>query len=344
MNWFQGPNAAFEPPSDFSGGGGGSSTKKKMFIVGGIGCGVVLLLIGILFAAGAFQAVSCCNQAQEFAQNSQKAQGVAVDFGLALSDKDFERALAMTSENYRSKNSLQTFTAGFDPFAAYLQGTPRVFNFRAGTSDEVADSFEDLNKGWTVVLQYATANSDQQLLVEVDVIPTETGELVIDNVGAEVRARSLASEPPAREVIEVHDDLAAGRYEMAHGRMAQPFKQETNIEAFKAFINDSNGVMTSSDVTIEEVDYSSQDKATVMATVRGADGNAAVVQYELVSPVPGMSMWKIMAISTPVRTDDVESVTGEPVMKGIDAGGADADVIAPELEEPAEGGDAPSNQ
>lgn len=329
MGWnLNRPKAAFEPPSDFVGGsGGGSSGTKKVLMVGGIGCGVLLLIIGVLFAAGAFKAVSCCNQVSDFAQKSAGAQEYALEFGRALHEKDFESAYKMTSDSYRSANSLEMFTAAFDPYAAHLQGAPRVFNTRAGGVDGPAESVDDLTKGWVIALQFARPEGSEQLLVELDVAPQGEAQFTIQGVRAESRARSLSSEPPAKEVLEVHDDLAAGRYEMAYGRMAPPFKQETDMAAFKGFLDDSNGVMISNDVEITSVEYGSPQAATVMATVTAKDGRRAIVQYELSTPIPNMPVWKVMAIS-PVVTSDPPDAPAEPEVE-IDAGTTDADLVAP---------------
>lgn len=342
--WKMGPRAAFEPPSDFSSGdGGGSSTTKKLLLIGGAGCGIILLIVGILFAAGAFQAVSCCNQVGDAVKKTGEAQKYGSEFALALAGRDFDQAYAMTSDDFRRDTSKEQFVSAFEPYDSYLDATPRTFNVQAGTSGQPAESMDDLGKSWTVILQFAKSNASKQLLLEVDVLATEDAGFVIDGVRAEERARAISSEPPAREVLEMHDDLAAGRYEMAYGRMAQPFKQETDVDAFKAFIKDSGGVMISNDVIIQEVDYVSDQQATVMATVTSEDGNKAVVQYELSNPIPSSQMWQIMAISTPVQADP-DSTTGEPVMKGIDAGGADADVIAPEGDSNTEEGEGSSDQ
>jgi hypothetical protein len=297
-------------------------------MIGGIGCGVVLLVIGVLFAAGAFKAVSCCNQVGEFAQNSAKAQEFALKFGEALHQKDFAAAHAMTSESYRSANNLAAFEQSFEPYAAQLTAPPRVFNLRAGnTGGGEPQSLDDLGKGWSIMLQFATPQGSEQLLVEIDVSPKGEGEFTIDGVRAETRARSLEAEPPAQEVLAVHRDLAAGRYEMAYGRMAQPFRQQTTMDAFKGFLKDTDGIMTSRDVVVNSVEYGSTQNATVMATVTADDGSRAIVQYELMTPIPNMPQWQIVAIS-PTVTSDPPDQPDEPSVE-IDAGDSDADVVAP---------------
>lgn len=339
--------AAFQPPSDMVGNGSGGSGKKKIWVGLGIGCGVLLLLIGIAFAAGAFKAVSCCNTLKDAAEQSQGAQQFGERFSRAISDGELQKAYSMTSSEFQSKLDSEAFESAVNAHRDKLSsGSPRLFNLQVDQKDPNQPSFDDLTSGiWQMSYQFAGPSDDRMLLLNFTVRRIGEGEeakFVAENVKFDERARNLANEPPAREVLEVHDLIQRGQYERAYGRLGMQFKQESDRDTFNQFIDDTGEVLTSSELQIREVAYNdSNSQATVMAHARSSSGKNAIIQYELVplqKEMPGFA-WRIVTIS-PMIAEVAEDGPDEPVppMPDEDAEaqthGAtdDAPVKAPEVE------------
>ncbi len=312
--------AAFQPPSDMTGDGAGGSGKKKIWVGLGIGCGVILLIIGILFAAGAFKAVSCCNTFKEAAVQSEGAQKFGMTFATAVGEGQLKKAYEMTSSDFQSKLDFGAFESAVEAHREKLgAGPPRLFNLQVEQKDPDNPSFDDLTSGvWQMSYQFAGPSDENMLLLMFTVRRVGEGEevsFVAENVKFDERARNLATEPPAREVLRVHDLVQQGNYERAYGRFGDQFKAESDLETFRQFLDDSGEILTSSELEIREVVYNEANtQATVMAHAKSSSGTDAIVQYELVplqSDMPGFG-WRVVAIS-PMIAEVQKDGPDEPV-------------------------------
>lgn len=286
--------AAFEPPSDYvppSKGGG----KNTLWMVLGGGCLVLLLVIGGLFAAGAFKAVSCCNQLQNVASRTMAAQQFATGWGSQLGAGDYQAAYQALTEGEKGRTDMAKFSALFAEHATGMQAAPpQLFNTTAVNHEAITDV-----SAWRISLQYSTPSAKEMVVVSFDTVLTgeEPVTFGVENIDVDKRPRVLGGEPPAREVLEFHDELQAGRYEMAYGRLPDAFKDATSLDTFRAFLDAEGSILVGTKLEIQEVAYPDPTRATVMAIATG-EGRKGVVQYELQgSPMAGMQMWQIMTIS-----------------------------------------------
>ncbi len=310
---------AFEPPSDYvpSAKGGG---KSKIWMILGGGCLVLLLLIGGLFAAGAFKAVSCCNQLQDVAARTMAAQQFALGWGTQVGAGDLDAAYQALTEAERQKTDINAFKALFAEDSKDLAASlPQLFNTNAVHHEAITDV-----KAWRISLQYATPSAHEMLVLSFDVtlVDPEANTFGIEGIDLDKRARVMGSEAPAREVLQFHEELQAGRYEMAYGRLPQQFKDSTSLETFRAFLDNEGSVLIGSTLEIGEISYPEPNRATVMAIATRVD-KKAVVQYELQSPtMPGIQMWQIMAISPTLQTNPTPELEDEGASDGGESDGA----------------------
>ena len=317
---------AFEPPSDYvppSSGGG----KSKIWMILGGGCLVVLLIIGIFFAAGAFKAVSCCNQLQDVAERSMAAQTFAIGWGTQVGAGDLDAAYQALSPTAKGNMSLEDFKALVAENAADMKDVnPQMFNTNAVNQESISDI-----KAWRMTLQFARPTGKQMTLLEFDVVVADPDAKIfnVENINFVTRERVMSAEPPASEVMQFHQELQSGRYEMAYGRMPKEFKDATSMDAFKAFLDAEGSILTGSDLEVTEVSYPAQNRATVMAIARKGE-QKAVVQYELQTPpLAGIKLWQIVAISPTLQTN----VDNVPEPEGA-SDGEDVDAATPSEETP----------
>ena len=294
--------AAFQPPSDMTGGGAGGG-RKKLWIGLGIGCGVVLLVIGILFAAGAFQAVTCCSEVKNLAESSVVVRDFGQSFADAVHAGNVDAAYEKTSPEFQAGMTPEQFAQAVEAHREAMQANaPRLFDMQLQSKN--SQSIKDISKGkWRLSYQFAKPSDEKMLLLSFLVVAVGEGadqKFVIDDVRFDESLRDLEREPPAQEVLEIHEMLQRGNSQMAYVRLAPGFQEETDHEAFQQFLRDTGDVLTHSKLEIREVAYNdSNTQATVMAHARTLGGKDAIVQFELVplqSEMPGFG-WRVVSIA-----------------------------------------------
>lgn len=345
MNFIPRTRAAFQPPSDMGSSGGSGGNKRKLWLGLGIGCGVILILTGILFAAGAFKAVSCCNTVKDVAEGSVAAQEFGQRFANAAATGDTAAAYAMTSDAFQQSTSEEAFKQVVSEHRARMEtNTPRLFDMQMKAQDGA--SLESLKQsGWRLSYQFA-GPTDQEMLLLIFSVERDPGgaegeaSFVISDVMFDERPRDLAREAPATEVLEFHETLQRGNYEQAYARLAPAFQEETGFEAFRKFLDDAGEALTKSSLTIRQVDYSDDNlQSTIVAHAATASGADALVQYELVPFQPNLPNvgWRIVAIA-PLVAEAPASPEPEASDAGADRASGDAgsvgpdDVVAPSVE------------
>ena len=319
MNGF----SAFQPPSDMTNGGGSGGGRKKVWIGLGIGCGLVLLVIGILFAAGAFKAVTCCSEVKDLAQNSVVVRDAGQAFADDVHAGNIDAAYARTSADFQSKMTRDQFKQAVEAHRAPMNASsPRLFDMQLKT--ENPEKIEGLSKGtWKLTYQFAGPKDEKMLLLTFAVKSVGEGadlKYVIEDVAFDERLRDLESEPPAAEVLEFHKLLQKKNAAMAYARLAPGFQQQTDYEAFQRFLEDTGDILTNSRIEVREVAYNETNtQATVMAHAKTVSGKDAIIQYELVPLQPEMPGfgWRIVSIAPLVaETAPVEP----PAVEAADVG------------------------
>ena len=212
---------AFEPPSDYVGSDGGSGGgKKKLWIFLGGGCLLVILAFALLFGAGAFKMVSCCNQFQDVAKRTVAAQNYGYEFASLVGERKVDEAYSRLSDQAQGVLSAEDFARQVEEYGPMLDAStaPRRRNMQARqTGTEVSDV-----KAWNQSYQFSGPKSTEMLVLSFEVQQQGEGETAafeIAEVDFDVRPRNLAAEPPAAEVTEFHDELQQA------GRLAGPMRQ-----------------------------------------------------------------------------------------------------------------------
>lgn len=306
------PHVAFQPPSDMVGSGSGSSTTKKLFIGLGLGCGVVLIVIGILFAAGAFKAVTCCNEVKNIADTSVGAEQFAGEFAREIHQGEVEAAYARTSPQFQSDMPRESFDAAVEAHRDRLASNqPRMFNMQLEQHGDQKPSLEGMARGtWAMSYQFAGPQDETMLLLNFRVARSGSE----DDAGFEVREvrfderpRNLQHEPPAVEVLRVHEMIQSGQYELAYARLGDDFRSTADVEAWRAFLKEAGVVLTSSTLEVRQVSYNDANtQATVMAHAKVVGGNDAIIQFELQAATPELPGfgWRIVTIAPLLAESD----------------------------------------
>ncbi len=338
MNPFnQAPRVAFQPPSDMV-NGGGSSTTKKVFVGLGIGCGLVLILLGLMLSAGAFKAVTCCNDVKKIADSSVGAQQFAGEFATELAEGKHDEAYARTSSAFQSAMSKDAFTGAVEAHREQMKASkPRLQGMDLQQSGGDKPSMEQLAKGsWLMSFQFAGPQDSTMLLLNFRVASAPEGAeraFEIDDVTFDERPRNLSYEPPAEEVLKVHDLIQRSQYEAAYNRLGDQFRSTADNAAWRAFLKDAGEVLTASDLQIREVAYNDANtQATVMAHAKSTSGKDAIVQFELQSQMPGLG-WRIVTIA-PLIAESNNAPIDPSAPSGETHAGATTGTAAPEAVAP----------
>lgn len=308
---------AFEPPSDYvpSDGGSGSSGRKKLWMILGGGCLAIVIAIGLLFAAGAFKAVSCCNQFQSTMEHTVAVQSFGHEFATLLGDQKVDEAYDRFGNTLQAKMTRDDLAEQVEQHSSYFEAalSPRLMDTNARHGSEgITDVL-----AWRLRYQYASPKGQQMLLVDVEVERVDE-QFEVVGLNFDVRSRSLSLEPPAQEVNAFHQELQRGNYEVAYGRLSPRFRTETDSDVFRAFLDDQGDLFTRSSLEVKEVEYEGRSRSTVVAFVESDSGKRAIVQYELETITPGVDQWKIASVSPMLQAvEDEES--GDEELEALDS-------------------------
>lgn len=248
--------AEFNPPSDFTPDESGSG-KKKIWMYLGLGCGGLLLIIGVLFALGAFRAVSCCSDLVDVGKRSAEAQARVQQMSLAIHHGEMERAYGFTSSSYQSSVSRQEFEEVFAPHLEIVRtGYPIVVDMQVK-----GESFDELREtaSWVATVRFVPPRGQEILIADYHVVWTgeEGGRSIeVTSVQVERRVRPLQEEPPAQAVRAFLSTLRQGDWEAARRQLsAESPMRQGDLEEFRAFVRTHESVLTDRDIEIIGVEY-----------------------------------------------------------------------------------------
>ena len=157
---------------------------------------VLLVLLGILFAAGAFKAVSCCNTVKDVSQSSLAAQEFALEFAATVARGDASAAYQKTSDAFREETTEEAFKAVVDENRPHMStNAPRLHDLMIQAGEEA--SLESLKtSGWRLSYQFAGPTDEEMLLLILNVARVPDAEettFVVTGVMFDERPRSLAA-------------------------------------------------------------------------------------------------------------------------------------------------------
>ncbi|QDG49747.1 hypothetical protein FIV42_03045 [Persicimonas caeni] len=320
----------FKPPSDFvaeDGGGSGKSWLKWL----GIGCGVIVLIIGGLLAVGTWKTASCCGDLYDQARLSVEAGKFSTEFGNDLAQGEVEAARAKMTDALRAEVSADDLQSTLSQYERFLVAGP-------GRLSNVSVEKKDMDQPtrWKMTLDFAPPAGTEKLVAMLEIISRgedEAQTFLVDELKFETRTRDISSEPPAVEVLDFHRQLRGGNFENAYRHMSSGFTQQNNVDAFRSFVREQKEVFRTGDVDIQSIDYSGQKKARVVALLTNDSGESARVVYDLVRPVDTVPKWLIEGVTpnydaaapAPDGAPDKDEQAGEDGAEQGDAGAGEAD-------------------
>ncbi|MFU8802502.1 MAG: hypothetical protein ACNA8W_01715 [Bradymonadaceae bacterium] len=266
--------AEFKPPSDYTPDEGGSG-KKKVWMFLGLGCGGILLIVGLAFALGAFRAVSCCSDLIDVGVRTMEAQAAVQDISHALHQGDMERAYGWTSSSYREGVSREKFNDIFRPHEHVIRtGYPILADMQAK-----GDSLDEVREidYWVATVRFVPPAGQEVVIADFSIRWTGAEEKPVEimHVQVEGRVRPLADEPAARAILSLQNLLRLGDLESSRRRlsMTSPLRGE-DVSVLRAFVDEHKDVLLFRDIDILAVRYEGVDQAQVIGR---ADGHRLTV-------------------------------------------------------------------
>lgn len=300
---------SFDPPSDFvdDDGAGSGSRKKTVLKVFGIGCAVVVLVLGLLGALGAFKAVSCCNDITNVGIHTGTAQKQALAFGDAVSSSNFEAMHQLLAPEYKAQLSPEKLKELYAPHQAILASCVNLTG-KLEMGDNV-ENLEDVQriKSWKISMRCFPREANQVLnshltlkLMEQEQ-PEEGGNIKVTHLNVLAQPLDIASEAPVQSVKEMHGLLQAENLDQAWMKMSPEHQKSQGKPQFVAFIKDQGDLFTKSTMDVRELHYVNTKKAQVVALLTAASGKKAIVTYELQHE---MGFWRVASFTPLIETVD----------------------------------------
>lgn len=338
------------------GSGGGQSVWPTVLKVTGIGCGILLLVGGLLTAFGVFRIATCCSDLQELAETADRAEREAYEFAVALHERDYEAAYELLDLSVRDEMSLDQFGDEFDQWRVYLDASrpfPVIFDIDAEMFDlrTMGDSsrwYAGTWYDWVDPEENVEARLKLYLILDYE----RDGEIFVKEgiVGWEVEIEEFslerAEEPHLRAARIFHNSLRNGDLRRAQD-FADPGGQLAWIDEaeFEEQVSQlSYELSRSFDTELWAVLPMDQSRLVVRYAIRMENGQEYYVDY-IATPAEG----KIYDISPmePADTgmweylEDREELE-EPEEQRLDEERIEPEDSAQEGEEPSESQDSPS--
>lgn len=314
------------------------SDRRRLLKIAGLGCAGIMVLCGLLFALGAFKAVSCCGDMQTMTQNTEQAAIFTHKFAQLIKAGDEAQAhkLLAPALNERLKKSDFSFT--FGQHAPLIQdGVPMIQNISPVLPGD-GKKLDDIKnvRAWNVLLRFypKTLNESPNELVlklrlslAADHSPKTPG-FVIEEIEANPRKIVYAQEEPALRVAEFQRVLQLEGTGGAYRFMAPSFLKTTTQADFDAFIQEHGQALKQGALAVRQVSYQHTPQgyvSDVVAALELPSGQRTIVNYQLVRVVQS---WYITGLAPLVAT--VPSAS-EQVDQGSDAPPRAADAGADQV-------------
>jgi|GEM_PF-6804393 len=297
----------FKPPSDFVGDSSGSGGGKSIWKVLGIGCAVIILLMGAFLACGAWKTFSFCS---DFVEKGSLLREFSSEVVVELKNEEFDKVRARMAPALAGRISEEQLAIQRREYARYFENaTPYISQV----------NMQDTNI-WRVGVDLAPPASTQKLviLMEIDIANADSGnasDLVLTSLVFEQQERNLRAEGPAVAVLDFHRNLRADNPDAAFELLATTYG---DIGAFRAFLEDQKPVFSAGDVKIESVD-SRLDGARVVALIGEPGAEQVRVVYELGLSTTRMGQYELQKITpTYLKAAAAADVAGEEADAGVE--------------------------
>lgn len=309
----------FKPPSDFvpdrATPGGGRNIWKIL----GIGCAVILMIVGLALAFGAWKTVSCCGDAVDMMRRNSQASEFALSAAQQLKDNQLDAMYAKFDPKLAETMSRQELGELRAEFAQFLDvASPRMAELKIKSDQQ-----------WEFTTEFAEPSADQKLVLTMgvkDLTPekSESFEFSITRITFTQQTRVLREEPAARAVLEFHRKLRAGENVAAFDYVERLFITQ---EGFDKFLKDQQPVFREGTPEVLSIEYGGSGRALLKARLADTDGQRALVEYQMFpASLPGIPY--VISGITPVYEDAQQSE--------VPSSDPSADDVPPADEMPAE--------
>ncbi len=311
--------AAFQPPSDMGTTSSGGSASKIWKVLG-IGCGLIVLIIGIGLAFGLYKGATFCGSGIGMVKSTMNAQKYGGTFATHISKGEFEEAYGEMTPRLQQELSQKDFIAMISKYKDKINATPVARGFQANNNNTMKiDKFE-------LSFFFPVNEGTQMPTIDFTVVPKgEDGGATVDSFQVDtfeifLAERTMDNELPAQMVMRFGDHISKGQNTVAYMSMGESFRNATNQEAFEQFLKDAGTTFTKGRWEIQDIKYHSDSSATVMAISRGRTGKSMLIQFEMLKVEQmGFPMWQIEAIAPLVAGDQASDAKVEDAPKNENA-------------------------
>lgn len=329
-----------DKPSDFVEEASTPSSGRRLFKIAGIGCAGILVLVGILFAAGAFKAVSCCGDVSSMSQNTQQAAFQANLWAGHIQKARYDQARALFSPELAAQLDLEGFTAQFKPHTKLIiSSVPMVDKITPVIEGDGSDLSAIRNvKAWDAIVRFYPDEQAQENPSELIVTlhqglspksTKEKPEIYIKSFELKARKIEYSQEEPALRVLNFQRAIQLEGLEAAYAQLAPEFQQATDLDAFSTFIKEQAPILLKGDLDVRQVTYRGSEggyMASVVAAISTTTGDRAIVTFELKRIV---NSWGIVGISPLIESKKEASADASPDNTPDMAPAADTADMAP---------------
>ena len=307
---------AADKPSDFvdeAPAPSGSGRRRVMTILG-VGCGGLMLLVGLLFALGAFKAVSCCGDTKQLVLRTEQVSLQARVFADALVQGQLEQAYGLLSEQARSGMTQAAFADQIGPHAALIrQSVPLPGRVAPLVSEpqgqQGLEAIKHIDQ-WALTLRFFPSAQAEPGSAEVVMTlraahtaqsTPEAPQVRFELVELRQRPVLHASEPPAQRVVELHRRLQLDGPAAGYAFMDLAFQREHDAAAFEAFIQSQGDLFERGALEVNQVSYQPQPPtvAATVTTTLTSPTQRAVVTFGLLQGPLG---WGVVSIAPLIQT------------------------------------------
>ncbi len=259
---------------------GPSNTWGRIVVGGGLGCLLVLLLLGMAVSVGGVKFAQCCQD--KMGAERKIVLGPIEAVVDKLGENNMEGAYKAMSEGYRKRASLEEFRTHAQSHGDVVRGgRVELFNMRTPPGDR--------GRVYIVVRIYEPKTNTEKGLATF--VVKKTGEKNAQGkpvYGVEEffagAPRALAIQEAVEQVVQLHiERLGRGEVEAAYAQVSDAFTGGSrDAEAFARFVDSQGELLRGGEVVVQEL--------------RPVDGTHRTVEISVKLRDPEKDLWKGEAV------------------------------------------------
>ena len=194
----------------------GASKWSTILKIGGAGCAIVLVVLGLLLGLGVFRVATCCSEFEELGRVANQVQTEGHGFAMALHEGDVSRAYGMLDESLQEDVQQDAFEAQLEPWRDYLDSSlPHPIRLDVNTEEFDMSDISGFNR-WHLRTQFGAPDAGRvaqlRMLVESHVVDGDEVQMRVRHWEMDEVERRLRDDPYMSLALRVDDKVRQGRW------------------------------------------------------------------------------------------------------------------------------------